>query len=128
MVDVKPSNFKLVDRARRIFRTVLPETTLSNSEIDSLIESCQHNVKRALVVERHKCSTSEAESILSQAGGVLKRALQLPDYTASDLSTPTLSSQVRLVLCIDAGGTKCNAVIANENGMLFRGEAGPCNL
>jgi N-acetylmuramic acid 6-phosphate etherase len=127
MVDVKPSNVKLQDRARRIFRAVLPTTRLSDSQINDLLKACQDNVKLALVAEHHKCAISDATKILDNAGGVLKRALQVPGNPVESLSS-VLSSKDRLVLCIDAGGTKCKVVIANRSGTLCEGEAGPCNL
>lgn len=128
MVDVKPSNVKLQDRARRIFRTVLPTTSLSDSEIDDLFKASKANVKLAIVAEHHKCGIADAVKILDSAGGVLKRALQAPGHPDGSLSTSLLGPKDHLVLCIDAGGTKCKVVIANRNGTLCRGEAGPCNL
>lgn len=130
MVDVKPSNLKLVDRARRIFRTVLPGTTLSDSQIDELLNACQDNVKLALVVEHHKCTVPEAMKLLDLNGGILKPALQNPvdinkNSNAPDLPPATMDG---LVICIDAGGTKCKAVIANRDRVVGQGESGPCNL
>lgn len=128
MVDVKPSNLKLRDRARRIFRAVLPGTTLSDSQIDELLSSCQDNVKLALVVEHHKTSIPNAIKILDSAGGLLKRALEASGGVNGSLPVPAPSTNNRLVLCVDAGGTKCKAVIANQDGIICQGEAGPCNL
>ncbi|KAJ3576250.1 hypothetical protein NP233_g560 [Leucocoprinus birnbaumii] len=124
MVDVKPSNLKLVDRARRIFRAVLPGTTLSDVQIDGLLASCNNNVKCAVVAHKYQCTAGEASDRLEAAGGVLKKAFRI----TSD-SLPTVAGpEGKLVLCIDAGGTKCKAVIANKNGIICRGEAGPCNF
>lgn len=128
MVDVKPSNVKLQDRARRIFRTVLPTTSLSDSQIDDLFVTCNANVKLAIVAEHHKCEVPDAAKILDNAGGVLKRALEISRHIDGGFSTSSLDPKDRLVLCIDAGGTRCKAVIANRSGILSRGEAGPCNL
>lgn len=123
MVDVKPSNNKLVDRARRIFKTLLPESLLMDLEIDSLIASCDGSVKLALVVEKLACSINDARMKLQTAGGVLKKAWDgVPDTSLSLLSPPLF------VLSIDAGGTKCAAVVANKDGIQSRAEAGPCNL
>ncbi|KXN81267.1 N-acetylmuramic acid 6-phosphate etherase [Leucoagaricus sp. SymC.cos] len=124
MVDVNPSNFKLEDRARRIFRTVLPDTTLSDSQIDDLLASCHQNVKCALVADKFQCTASEASHLLEAVGGVLKRALQVP----AAFSAVTDGQPDDFVLCIDAGGTKCKAVIANKSGVICRGEGGPCNF
>ncbi|KAF9450264.1 N-acetylmuramic acid 6-phosphate [Macrolepiota fuliginosa MF-IS2] len=128
MVDVKPSNLKLRDRARRIFRTVLPATALSDLQIDELLSSCQDNVKLALVVENHKCSVLDAAKILHDAEGVLKRALEGSLDIEDTLPAHVASTNDRLVLCIDAGGTKCKAVIATRDGIICHGEAGPCNF
>lgn len=128
MVDVKATNGKLIDRARRIFRTVIPYTSLSDSEIDGLIQSCNGSVKLAVVVEALKCSVVEATKKLDDVGGILKRAL---DTTANDGPLVRLEESHRapqLVLCIDAGGTKCAAVISSRDGILARAEVGPCNL
>ncbi|KAF7778412.1 hypothetical protein Agabi119p4_2757 [Agaricus bisporus var. burnettii] len=130
MVDVKPSNMKLQDRAIRIFRTVLPETTLSDLQIDDLFKACQYNVKLAIVVEHHKCTVPEATTLLDHNGGVLKLALRTPVITSKSSSAPaqTPATKESLVVCIDAGGTKCKAVIANRDGIIGQGESGPCNF
>ncbi|RDB21968.1 N-acetylmuramic acid 6-phosphate etherase [Hypsizygus marmoreus] len=125
MVDVKSSNNKLVDRARRIFRTVLPTTILPDIEIDSLMASCGGSVKVALVVEKLRCSIADARMRLEKSGGVLRDAW----YSDTSLQNPTEDpTRPRLVLCIDAGGTKCTAVIASRDGIQARAEAGPCNF
>lgn len=130
MVDVKPSNLKLQDRARRIFRTVLPGTPLSDSQIDDLFKACQDNVKLAIVVEHHKCQVIEAMKILDLSGGILKLALRNPVNINKSSNSPVqaLATMERLVICIDAGGTKCKAVVANHQGIIGEGESGPCNL
>jgi len=129
MVDLKSSNHKLIDRACHIFKTVLPHTKLQDSEIDALIDSCDGSVKVALVIESLECSVDSAHLKLDAAGGVLRKAWeavspaqQPPKTGSSDQPGP------QLVLCIDAGGTKCAAVIAGKDGILARAEAGPCNL
>lgn len=125
MVDVKSSNHKLIDRARRIFKTLIPSTLLLDEEIDELISVCGGSVKLALVVEKLGCSMYDARTRLDQAGGVLRKAWY------SDPGVPPQSVQLgepQLVLCIDAGGTKCAVVIANKDGIQARAEAGPCNL
>ncbi|ORY35926.1 N-acetylmuramic acid-6-phosphate etherase [Naematelia encephala] len=84
MVDVKCSNEKLVDRARRIFRTVIEslgpdvqcDTPNSDNGIDSLIQECGGSVKTAVVAARWSTSPGEAETRLKEAGGKLKFALQ----------------------------------------------------
>ncbi|KAF8063390.1 putative glucokinase regulator family protein [Lyophyllum atratum] len=126
MVDVKSSNNKLIDRARRIFRTLQPNTKLSDLEIDALIESCDGSVKWALVVEKLGCSIEDAGTKLEAAGGILRKAW---DSIPDNLPIPPSSSPPpQLVLAIDAGGTKCAVIIANKDGIQARAEAGPCNF
>ncbi|KAF5375927.1 hypothetical protein D9615_008227 [Tricholomella constricta] len=126
MVDVKSSNNKLVDRARRIFRTLQPHTSLSDSEIDSLVGSCDGSVKMALVAEKLKCPANVARAKLEEAGGVLRKAWDSVPLDTLVHRSPSESSQ--LVLAIDAGGTKCTAIISNKDGIQARAEAGPCNF
>ena len=88
MVDVKRSNYKLVHRARRIFRAVLeplarPPQSIELSvdledddAVDQLIDECDGSVKLAMVAARWKCAPAEASKRLEAAGGLLKKALQ----------------------------------------------------
>jgi N-acetylmuramic acid 6-phosphate etherase len=133
MVDVKTSNLKLIDRSRRIFRAILPSTTpLRDEEIDALISSCKGSVKLALVVSKLNCSIPDAEARLASAGGVLKKALVINIESISNTHSLTRKDVgldvTNYTLCIDAGGTKCAAVIANHSGIVARAESGPCNL
>ncbi|KAF5358498.1 hypothetical protein D9756_001163 [Leucocoprinus leucothites] len=114
MVDVKPSNFKLVDRARRIFRAVLPDTTLSDIQIDSLLESCDNNVKCAIVAHKYQCSAQEALHRLDIAGGVLKKATQV----VADRPQTAAGPHGKLVLCIDAGERSVKRVTLGHDAAL----------
>lgn len=126
MVDVKTSNVKLVERARRIYKTLLPSSLLSDVQINNLIASCDGSVKTALVVGRCGCTVIEAQSHLKSAGGALKKVWEAhPDVV---MASEDYRRQSSLVLCVDAGGTRCTAVIAGETDILARAEAGPCNL
>ncbi|KAG6890162.1 hypothetical protein C0995_010866 [Termitomyces sp. Mi166 len=125
MVDVKSSNNKLIDRARRIFRTLHPHTPRSDTEIDTLIALCNGSVKLAAVVEKLQCSVDAARARLETAGGVMRRVWSsMPDDDALSSS----ASPPELVLAVDAGGTKCTAIIANKDRIQARAEAGPCNF
>jgi N-acetylmuramic acid 6-phosphate etherase len=87
MVDVKRSNHKLVNRARRIFRCVLEPLTLpptsiklplnlqDDQAVDALIDECDGSVKLAMVAARWSCTPAEATAKLNKADGLLKRAL-----------------------------------------------------
>lgn len=135
MVDLKLSNVKLVDRARRIYRTLLPASGLSDTEIDKLISTCNESLKLALVVGKTGCSVQDAVSRLDSAGGVLRRAweegapFQSLLQPQDELESADRSWEVPpVVLCIDAGGSKCSAVLAGKEGILATATAGPCNL
>ncbi|KAG6915337.1 hypothetical protein DXG01_012085 [Tephrocybe rancida] len=119
MVDVKSSNKKLIDRARRIYRTLLPHTPLLDHEIDALIASCDGSVKLAAVVGKLHCSVDDAREKLESTGGVLRKAWT--DKTATAPLQP-LSPAPQLVLAVDAGGTKCSAIIANRNAVQSRAD------
>ena len=87
MVDVKQSNLKLIDRARRITRAVLgpltgPPTNLrlsvdldDDGAVTRFIADHGGSVKRAIVAARWACGPTEAVSRLDDANGVLKIAL-----------------------------------------------------
>ena len=88
MVDVRSTNAKLIDRARRIFRAVLtpildtdpsiqPSIDVNDDEmVDRLIRSCEGSVKIALVVARWTCKVDEAKTRLDRVDGILRRALE----------------------------------------------------
>ena len=89
MGDIRPSNHKLVIRARSILRDILSTIPadqlalvqsgqldlLDDRAIDKLIEA-HGGVKQAAVGIRFACTSQESEAKLDQVGGVLKRALQ----------------------------------------------------
>ncbi len=88
MVDVKTSNIKLLDRARRIFRAVLvpltePHMSIQPSidtdddgAVDRLIAKCGGSVKTAVIAARWGCGAEEAVERLEEVDGVLKKALE----------------------------------------------------
>lgn len=72
MVNVRPSNAKLVDRAERI----VAEATGSDRETAAAtLREAGHNVKVAIAMSRLGVSCPEAESRLAAAHGVLANAL-----------------------------------------------------
>ena len=73
MIDLKPTNEKLVDRATRIV-SELSESTYENSKY-KLIE-CDFNVKKAVLCLKLDISKELAENILSKHSGKLKSALK----------------------------------------------------
>lgn len=72
MVDLRATNSKLTDRARRIVMTL---TGLSSDEALDLLGRCQGEVKTAIVVHHRSVEPDEARRLLDEAGGHLRRAL-----------------------------------------------------
>lgn len=70
MVDVRPTNAKLRDRARRIVRV------LTGREPDGALEKSGWRVKTAVVMLRRGVGTREADRILANEGGNLRSALE----------------------------------------------------
>jgi len=72
MVDLRASNTKLADRARRIVRAV---TNLSDNESERLLRDCGGEVKTAIVSHYTGFSSAEARQLLSASHGHLRKAL-----------------------------------------------------
>ena len=126
MVDVKPTNIKLQHRARSILREICGERCPTNNEdLDSTLESCNKNVKLAAVVISLNVPVTEAQRLLDEAGGVL--ALVLERAKPSLALSPNAQKKIPHYLCVDAGGSKCAAVILSENGIEGTGFYGTCN-
>jgi N-acetylmuramic acid 6-phosphate etherase len=159
MVDLKVTNTKLQARARNIVLflcstgihtlsgTFIPppspcstvdERAAWDASVDALISASNGSVKLAILVARLGCGVMEGRERLDDAGGVLAIALRMGEGVrlapeARDIwkDQPTMleSDNPKLVLCIDGGGTKTAAVIAQQGGgILARGEAGTSNL
>ena len=73
MVDVKPTNKKLVVRAKNMIRTL---TGVDEERAEQLYEESGHNVKKALVMEIMNVDRDTAEAALSNGDGHIKRAIQ----------------------------------------------------
>jgi N-acetylmuramic acid 6-phosphate etherase len=73
MVDLRASNVKLADRARRIVRAV---THLSDIEAEKLLQSCGGEVKTAIVSHCTGASSENSRQLLAGTHGHLRRALQ----------------------------------------------------
>ena len=71
MVNVQPTNEKLVDRAERI---IAEATGVDESRAASLLQQ-GGSVSAAIVMQQRRLSRAEAEKALSDAGGSLRRAL-----------------------------------------------------
>jgi len=73
MVNVKPSNEKLVDRARRI---VADGAGVSYERATALLETAGNTVKTAIVMGKLDVSREEAEVRLAGSHGRIRRVLE----------------------------------------------------
>jgi len=73
MVDLRASNSKLADRARRIVRAV---TNLSDHDSERLLRDCGGEVKTAIVSHYTGYNSAEARRLLADSHGHLRKALQ----------------------------------------------------
>jgi len=73
MVDLRATNSKLLDRARRIVMSI---TGLSAEEAERELARCNGEVKTAIVARLSSVSAEEARKRLDRAGGHLGRALE----------------------------------------------------
>lgn len=73
MVDLRATNIKLADRARRIVRAV---TNLSDKESERLLGECGGEVKTAIVRHYTGYSSVDARQLLAISHGHLRRALE----------------------------------------------------
>lgn len=135
MVELQSSNLKLKQRARNIIRTVDPAaTSLTNEQLDTAIQSCNGNVKLALMHLMSGLDVEESARRLAENGGVLKRAIEeWKNKTATITPTPSAVSDAEsrradLVLCIDGGGSKCAISVADRSGNLGNAVGGSCNF
>lgn len=72
MVDLRASNTKLADRARRIVRAV---TNVSDQEAERLLSECGGEVKTAIVSFHRGVPSGDARRILAASHGHLRHAL-----------------------------------------------------
>ncbi|CAI6094219.1 unnamed protein product [Clonostachys chloroleuca] len=81
MVDLKMSNEKLRDRARRVVRMVVPSTAALdiNKEdvLDQVLANCDGHVKLSILVATLGCSPEEGRSKLEAYHGSLRHALEM---------------------------------------------------
>jgi len=73
MVDLRATNTKLTERARRI---VCALTELSSEEATTLLEQCHGDLKAAIVAHRLKVSPNDASQRLQLSQGHLRKALE----------------------------------------------------
>jgi N-acetylmuramic acid 6-phosphate etherase len=73
MVDLRASNSKLVDRARRILIAI---TSAAEEEAERLLKDCDGELKTAIVVRQSGLTPEAARQRLEECGGQLRRALE----------------------------------------------------
>lgn len=74
MVDLKPTNKKLVVRSKNMIRTL---TGVDDELAEKLYEESGHNVKKALIMEIMDVDRQTAEEALMKGNGHIKRAIQV---------------------------------------------------
>ncbi|KAJ9156770.1 Glucokinase regulator family protein [Coniochaeta hoffmannii] len=125
MIDVKATNIKLQQRARNILRFVGGEAcTQTDEELDQTLQDCHGSVKLAAVTIVLKVSIQDAEDRLQRNKGVLAHVFEEAHRNDGHKE----EGEDDLVLCVDAGGTSCKAVLLSKNGDMGIGTAGPCNV
>jgi N-acetylmuramic acid 6-phosphate etherase len=70
MVDLRATNNKLVDRSQRI---VMEVCGISRDEAKQLLERADKSVKTAIVMQKRNVSREDAERLLVENGGVIRR-------------------------------------------------------
>lgn len=134
MVDLRATNNKLKARTNRIVRIL---TGISVEEADTLLRSCEGELKTALVAQLAGVSVAAARSRLQQADGRVHAAIHAAATPVAAPSAREAAGQ-RLLIGIDGGGSKTVALLAravNESSsaqgpwqLLGTGEAGSSNL
>ncbi len=76
MVDVKPTNIKLKDRAQRIVSEIADCT---KDKAKSVLEANNYNLKKAVLQIKYSLSFNEAQNLLAENNGILRKTLQLLD-------------------------------------------------
>lgn len=74
MVDLNPSNIKLIDRANRI---IMQATGVNEKTAHTALNDANLKVKVAIVMLKRNCSASDAINKLEKANGFVSRALKL---------------------------------------------------
>lgn len=127
MIDLKATNLKLKQRAKNILRFVGGKQCLqSDQELEEVLEACHGSVKLAAATIALGVPVSEADERLQRNHGVLARVFEEQEKLGQVNGQEKRPSD--LVLCVDAGGTSCKAVVMTPDGTKRLGIAGPCNV
>lgn len=73
MVDVQPTNEKLIARTRRI---VMLATGVSEEEAEAALSQCSHHPKTAIVMIKRGVDAQEAAMLLLDANGFVRKAIE----------------------------------------------------
>lgn len=73
MVDVKPSNLKLIERCKKI---VMEAIGCSYEEAEKALSKCQYSPKVAIVMIKRGVEADNAKKHLEQSNGFVKRAIE----------------------------------------------------
>lgn len=76
MVDVKPTNIKLKDRAQRIVAKI---ADCSQDKAKSVLEKNNYLVKEAILQIKYNCSPDEATKLLTENNGILRKVFEKLD-------------------------------------------------
>ena len=72
MIDVRMVNEKLIDRGRRFVSEI---AQISYEQAQKYLELSGMNVKTACVMAIKQCAKADAEQLLQQAGGILRKVI-----------------------------------------------------
>ncbi len=72
MVDVNPTNSKLIDRAKRI---IMEATGVEKKEAEKYLEMSQNKPKVAIVMIKKDCSYEEALKLLEEHDGFIYKVV-----------------------------------------------------
>ena len=73
MIDVKPTNIKLKDRAARIVSQI---AEVEKNEAKNILESNGYKVKEAILQIKYNLPFKEAERILAENNGILRKVFE----------------------------------------------------
>ena len=127
MVDVKATNLKLKERARRIVRLCCAsDHQVPEDKLDQLLAQCDGSVKLAIAVLKLGVPVPEAQRRLDESDGVLGKTLQCRGNGA--VAGGSAVPRTKYVLCVDGGGSKCAVSILGSNGEAGSATATGCNV
>ncbi|MBT9136420.1 MAG: N-acetylmuramic acid 6-phosphate etherase [Firmicutes bacterium] len=81
MVDLHPSNLKLIERAKKIIMQV---GECDYDTASQALREANFKVKTAIVMIKCNCSKVEAEARLSVGGGFIRTAIQEGNFRTDD--------------------------------------------